>query len=76
MHLHRGICTYVYMCRCACGIYKILWNLTVFYGILRPFLLGCFAGMTICVKRLVWIIYTPWPTSGRRIIIELSLDNH
>ena len=47
MYLHRGICIYVYMYRCTCGIYKILWNLIDFHGILRSFLLGCFAGIII-----------------------------
>ena len=45
MYLHRGICIYVCMCRCTCWIYKTLWNLVYVYGILRSFLLGCFAGI-------------------------------
>ena len=47
MYPHRGICTYVYMYICTCGIFDMFWNLIDFYGILRPFLLWCFVGIIL-----------------------------
>ena len=41
-------------------IYKTLWNLLYVYGILRSFLLGCFAG----------IIVLPPPTSPSVFILR------
>ena len=45
MYLHGGICIYVYMYGCTCGIYEMLWDLIDFFGIHGSFLAGCFAGI-------------------------------
>ena len=48
--IYIEVYAYVCMCRCTCWICKTLWNLAYVYGILRSFLLGCFAGIIFLIS--------------------------